>query len=169
MPAGRFDHAVLDDCATVGLSPPKTYWARPIDLPPFFGCTLRPGVTFTCFGLKVDVRAALRLPCAPRPTLFADGEVMAGNVPGLGYIACVGMTIGTVLGRLAGSAATAAAVAAGSGRAGAGPAAAAGGPAATRGRACNRSSCWWRLPRPRPSSRGSCRSAMLAATARAAA
>ena len=32
---GTFDHAVLDDCHTEGLAPPKTHWARPIDTPPF--------------------------------------------------------------------------------------------------------------------------------------
>jgi tricarballylate dehydrogenase len=33
---------------------------------------------------------------------FAAGEIMAGNVLGQGYVAGVGMTIGTVYGRLAG-------------------------------------------------------------------
>lgn len=52
VPAGarmpyRFDHAVLDDCATAGLAPAKTHWARPIDTPPYFGYTLKPGITFT--------------------------------------------------------------------------------------------------------------------------
>ncbi|MEY3486065.1 MAG: hypothetical protein RL075_70, partial [Pseudomonadota bacterium] len=31
---GSFDHAVLDDCHTEGLSPAKTHWARPIDTAP---------------------------------------------------------------------------------------------------------------------------------------
>ena len=42
------------------------------------------------------------------PNLFAAGEVMAGNVLGQGYTAGVGMTIGTVFGRLAGQSAAAA-------------------------------------------------------------
>jgi tricarballylate dehydrogenase len=47
----------------------------------------------------------------PSANLFAAGEMMAGNVLGKGYTAGVGMTIGTVFGRLAGaSAATAAKV-----------------------------------------------------------
>ena len=50
----RFDHTVLDDCRTEGLTPPKTHWARPIDTPPFYGYALRPGITFTYLGLKVD-------------------------------------------------------------------------------------------------------------------
>jgi len=38
----------------------------------------------------------------PRLNLFAAGEIMAGNVLGQGYTAGVGMTIGTVFGRIAG-------------------------------------------------------------------
>ena len=100
---GRFDHAVLDDCATEGLTPPKTHWARPIDTPPFFGYTLKPGVTFTYLGLRVDERARVHFGGAPSPNLLAAGEVMAGNVLGQGYTAGVGMTIGTVFGRIAGA------------------------------------------------------------------
>ena len=100
---GRFDHAVLDDCATEGLTPPKTHWARPIDTPPFFGYTLKPGVTFTYLGLRVDERARVHFGGAPSPNLLAAGEVMAGNVLGQGYTAGVGMTIGTVFGHIAGA------------------------------------------------------------------
>jgi tricarballylate dehydrogenase len=100
---------VLDDCATAALVPPKTHWARPIDTPPFFGYTLKPGVTFTYLGLQVDERAAAQFGGAPSPNLFAAGEVMAGNVLGQGYTAGVGMTIGTVFGRIAGASAAAAA------------------------------------------------------------
>jgi tricarballylate dehydrogenase len=106
---GSFDHAVLDDCTTVGLEPPKTHWARPLDTPPFFGYTLKPGITFTYLGLKVDARAATQFGGAASPNLFAAGEVMAGNVLGQGYTAGVGMTIGTVFGRIAGASAVAAA------------------------------------------------------------
>lgn len=105
---GTFDHAVLDDCRTEGLSPPKTHWARPIDTPPFFGYTLRPGVTFTYLGLRVDAQAAVHFGGRPSGNLFAAGEVMAGNVLGQGYTAGVGMTIGTVFGRIAGRSAAAA-------------------------------------------------------------
>jgi tricarballylate dehydrogenase len=106
---GTFDHAVLDDCATAGLAPPKTHWARPLDTPPFFGYALKPGVTFTYLGFKVDARASVQFGGAPSPNLFAAGEVMAGNVLGQGYTAGVGMTIGTVFGRIAGASAAAAA------------------------------------------------------------
>ena len=38
----------------------------------------------------------------PAPNIFAAGEIMAGNILGQGYVAGVGMTIGTVFGRIAG-------------------------------------------------------------------
>ena len=107
---GRFDHTVLDDCRTEGLAPPKTHWARPIDTPPFYGYALRPGVTFTYLGLKVDERATVHFGGQASPNLFAAGEVMAGNVLGQGYTAGVGMTIGTAFGRIAGTGAAAAAL-----------------------------------------------------------
>jgi tricarballylate dehydrogenase len=38
----------------------------------------------------------------PAANVFAAGEIMAGNILGRGYVAGVGMTIGTVFGRIAG-------------------------------------------------------------------
>ena len=102
---GSFDHAVLDDCHTEGLTPAKTHWARPIDTPPYRGYTLKPGVTFTYLGLKSDEGAGVYFGGRRSENLFAAGEVMAGNVLGKGYTAGVGMTIGTVFGRLAGASA----------------------------------------------------------------
>jgi tricarballylate dehydrogenase len=100
---GTFDHARLDDCATEGLSPPKTHWARRIDEPPFFAYPLRPGVTFTYLGVRVNERSQVLFGNEPSPNLFAAGEIMAGNILGKGYLAGIGMSIGTVFGRLAGS------------------------------------------------------------------
>jgi tricarballylate dehydrogenase len=100
---GSFDHTVLDDCATDGLSPPKTHWARPIDTPPFFAYPLRPGITFTYLGVSVNERAQMILrDDRPAHNIFAAGEIMAGNVLGKGYIAGIGMAIGTTFGRIAG-------------------------------------------------------------------
>ena len=106
---GNFDHAILDDCRTEGLTPPKTHWARRLDTPPYFGYALKPGITFTYLGLEVNGRAAVHFGGRPSPNLFAAGEMMAGNVLGKGYTAGVGMTIGTVFGRIAGSEAAGAA------------------------------------------------------------
>ena len=110
---GHFDHTVLDDCHTEGLSPAKTHWALPIDTPPFYGYALRPGVTFTYLGLKVGASTAVQFGGRPSSNLFVAGEMMAGNVLGQGYTAGVGMSIGTAFGRIAG---TQAALATGHGR-----------------------------------------------------
>lgn len=99
---GQFDHTTLDDCATLGLTPPKTHWARPIDTPPYYGYALRPGITFTYLGLKVNEHAAVHFAGVPSRNLFVAGEMMAGNVLGKGYTAGVGMSIGTTFGRIAG-------------------------------------------------------------------
>jgi tricarballylate dehydrogenase len=109
---GTFDHTALDDCATADLTPAKTHWARPIDTPPFYGYALRPGVTFTYLGLKVNDRAAVHFGGKPSANLFVAGEMMAGNVLGKGYTAGVGMSIGTAFGRIAGTQAAAAVAAA---------------------------------------------------------
>jgi tricarballylate dehydrogenase len=101
---GTFDHAVLDDCRTEGLSPEKTHWAQRIDTPPFWGYPLRPGITFTYLGLKVDEHARVLMRSgSPAAGIYAAGEIMAGNILRKGYIAGVGMTIGTVFGRIAGA------------------------------------------------------------------
>lgn len=97
-----FHPTELDDVATTGLTPPKTNWARPITEPPFYGYSLRTGVTFTYLGLKVDETARCRTANGPVQNLWAAGEVMAGSILGQGYLAGFGMTIGTVFGRIAG-------------------------------------------------------------------
>ena len=107
---GTFDHTALDDCHTEGLAPAKTHWARPIDAPPFYGYALRPGVTFTYLGLRVNDQAAVHFGGRPSPNLFVAGEMMAGNVLGKGYTAGVGMAIGTAFGRIAGTQAAKAAM-----------------------------------------------------------
>lgn len=100
---GRFDPTSLDGCATRGLDPPKSHWARPIVEAPFLAYPLRPGITFTYLGVKVDESARVcHVHAGPIPNLFAAGEIMAGSVIGQGYLAGFGMAIGTVFGRIAG-------------------------------------------------------------------
>jgi tricarballylate dehydrogenase len=100
---GTFDHTIYDDCRTDGLAPPKSHWARPIDTPPFYGYMLRPGITFTYLGVRVDRQARMIMADGrPAANMFAAGEIMAGNILGKGYLAGIGMTIGSVFGRLAG-------------------------------------------------------------------
>ena len=99
---GEFNHTVLDNCHTENLIPAKTHWAVPLNQPPFYAYALRPGITFTYLGLKVEDDAAVRFNNQPSPNLFVAGEMMAGNVLGQGYTAGVGMSIGTTFGRIAG-------------------------------------------------------------------
>ena len=100
---GTFDHTVLDDCRTEGLTPPKTHWARRIEAPPYYGYPVRPGITFTYLGTRVDKQARMLMKDGkPSANMFAAGEIMAGNVLGKGYAAGIGMTIGSVFGRIAG-------------------------------------------------------------------
>lgn len=99
---GKFHPTELDGLATEGLEPPKSNWARPITEPPFYGYTLRTGVTFTYLGLKVDRNAQVQGQYGAIENLWAAGETMAGSLLGQGYLAGFGMTIGTVFGRIAG-------------------------------------------------------------------
>ena len=99
---GTFDHNVLDDCHTEGLVINKSHWAQPIDSAPFYAYPLRPGITFTYLGLKVNDQAAVHFSGEASPNLFVAGEMMAGNVLGKGYTAGVGMSIGTTFGHIAG-------------------------------------------------------------------
>ena len=100
---GSFNHQALDDCRTEGLVPNKTHWAQRLDTPPFLAYPLRPGITFTYLGVKVDERARVVMKGGVAENIFAAGEIMAGNILGRGYVAGVGMTIGTVFGEIAGT------------------------------------------------------------------
>jgi tricarballylate dehydrogenase len=100
---GTLDLNTLDDCRTEGLSLNKTHWAQRLDTPPYWAYPLRPGITFTYLGLKVDAHGRVIMSDGqPAPNVYAAGEVMAGNILLKGYLAGFGMTIGTVVGRLAG-------------------------------------------------------------------
>jgi tricarballylate dehydrogenase len=100
---GTFDHTILDDCRTEGLTPPKTHWARKIDTAPYLAYPVRPGITFTYLGTRVNKQTRMMMKNGkPSANMFAAGEIMAGNVLGKGYAAGMGMTIGSVFGRVAG-------------------------------------------------------------------
>ena len=58
---------------------------------------------FQASGVAVNERAQmLWQDDTAAPNIFAAGEIMAGNVLGKGYIAGIGMAIGTAFGRIAG-------------------------------------------------------------------
>ncbi len=100
---GSFDPGELDDCSTLDIDPIKSHWARPLDIPPFYGYPLRPGITFTYLGIEVNKEAQIIMENNKvAENMFAAGEIMSGNILGQGYMAGFGMTIGTVFGRTAG-------------------------------------------------------------------
>ena len=100
---GTFDHTILDDCRTEGITPAKTHWARKIEHAPYLAYPVRPGITFTYLGTRVNRQSRMVMKDGkPSANMFAAGEIMAGNVLGKGYAAGIGMTIGSVFGRVAG-------------------------------------------------------------------
>lgn len=100
---GDFNPDILDGCKTDGLKVNKTNWARKIDTPPFYGYTLKPGITFTYLGVKVDKNARVyKKDKQGMKNLFAAGEIVSGNILSQGYLAGTGMTIGSVFGKIAG-------------------------------------------------------------------
>jgi tricarballylate dehydrogenase len=100
---GTLNLSALDDCRTEGLTPDKTHWAQRLDTPPYWAYPLRPGITFTYLGLKVNTHTRVLMSDGqPAANVYAAGEVMAGNILVKGYLAGFGMTIGAVFGRIAG-------------------------------------------------------------------
>jgi tricarballylate dehydrogenase len=73
---GETDRTIRDGKATVGIVPPKSNWATPIDHGPFVGYPLTCAITFTFGGIRSDARArVLRRDGAPIEGLYAAGEV----------------------------------------------------------------------------------------------
>jgi tricarballylate dehydrogenase len=99
---GTFDLSQKDDCRTAGIDPPKSHWARRIERPPFYAYPLRPGITFTYHGVRVDETGRIQTRSGRFDNIFAAGEIMAGTILTRGYLAGLGLTIGSVFGRLAG-------------------------------------------------------------------
>lgn len=88
---------------TRDLAPAKSSCALPIDQPPFSAYPMRPGLTFTYHGLKVDETTRIRRVDGDRmENLFAAGMIMAPNIIPRGYVSGLALTIGIVFGRIAG-------------------------------------------------------------------
>ena len=51
---GEFDPYSFDGKSTVGLDPPKSNWAFPLDSPPFFAYPLTCAICFTFGGIRTD-------------------------------------------------------------------------------------------------------------------
>ena len=84
-------------------SPDELAHARPLASPPFFGYPLRPGITFTRYGVAVD--PAMRVRRAGDgvyDNLFAAGMIMAATILPRAYLAGLGVTLSAAFGRMAG-------------------------------------------------------------------
>ena len=111
-PGGTFNPGALDDCSTEGLQPPKSHWAVPIEVPPFYGF---PRTAWSGAGLWLDM---VRVPPSGtwerrKADLYglaenAIGPWTATEEQGMvhlvrRYLGGFGLTIGTVFGRIAGT------------------------------------------------------------------
>ena len=93
----------LTERCTAGLTPPKSHGAVALAAPPFAAYPLRPGLTFTHFGVAVDDHLrVVKKDSSAASNVFAAGMIMAANVLGDGYLAGLGVALCTVSGRLAG-------------------------------------------------------------------
>lgn len=103
---GAFDPLNADGLATSGVRPPKSNWARPIDVAPYRAWPITAANVFTFGGLKIDPEARV---------LSRDGDVIrglhaAGEIVGTYYSRYTGSTSvlkGAVFGRIAGTTAAA--------------------------------------------------------------
>jgi len=107
-----FEPAALDGKKTVGIVPPKSNWANPIDKPPYVGYVTTTGITFTFGGVRINTDAEVQDTSGRSiPGLYAAGEMVGGLFYG-NYPGGSGLTSGSVFGRIAGNSAGARATAA---------------------------------------------------------
>jgi tricarballylate dehydrogenase len=102
-----FSPAERDGRCTRGLDIPKSNWANALSKPPFVAYAVTCGITFTFGGLRVDSQArVIDEDGNPIDGLYAAGELV-GNLYYVKYAGGAGLTSGSVLGRIAGSNASA--------------------------------------------------------------
>ena len=100
---GEFNPAIKDAKGTLGLEPPKSNWALPIDSPPYTVYPATCGITFTFGGVKIDTDARVRdTEDSPIPGLYATGEI-TGDFFYHNYPGGTGLVRGAVFGRISGA------------------------------------------------------------------
>lgn len=102
---GQYSPTEKDGKGTIGIFPPKTNWALPIEKGPFYAFPVTCGITFSFGALKVNpIGEVLNEKEQPLNGLFAAGEMIGGifyeNYPGGS-----GLMSGAVFGKLAGESA----------------------------------------------------------------
>ncbi len=107
---GEYDLDRLDGKRTLGITPPKSNWALPIDAPPYIAIPVTGGITFTFGGLRCDTLArVIDTRGEVMPGLYAAGEPM-GEIFYYNYPGASSVIRGAVFGRIAGRDAAARAV-----------------------------------------------------------
>jgi tricarballylate dehydrogenase len=99
---GPFDHTAPDGLSTVGLTPAKSNWARPITEGPFVAYPIMAANVFTFGGLKTTPAAEV----VDRDGRTIPGLYAAGEMTGLYYSNYTGSTSvlrGATFGRIAGT------------------------------------------------------------------
>ncbi len=98
-----FDHTIKDGKCTVGIEPPKSNWAQPLDAPPYDAYATTCGITFTFGGLRIDRETGqvLNVHLHKIPGLYCAGE-MVGGLFYFNYPSGTGLVSGAVFGRIAG-------------------------------------------------------------------
>jgi tricarballylate dehydrogenase len=100
---GHFDPAIKDAKGTLGLEPPKSNWALPIDTPPYVVYSATCGITFTFGGIEIDSHGrVIDTEDNPIPGLYATGEI-TGNFFFHNYPGGSGLLRGAVFGRIGGA------------------------------------------------------------------
>ncbi|MBI2862213.1 MAG: FAD-dependent tricarballylate dehydrogenase TcuA [Chloroflexi bacterium] len=99
---GEFNSYTLDGKGTVGIIPPKSNWALPVEQPPFYAYPVTGGITFTFGGLKVNTKAQVVDQRGKAiPGLYAAGEII-GEIFYYNYPGGSSLTRCVVFGRIAG-------------------------------------------------------------------
>ena len=100
---GEFNPFRLDGKSAIGITPPRSNWALPINTPSFEGFPVVCGMTFTFGGIRVTPEArVVHVNGYSIPGLYAAGE-MVGGLWHDNYPSGAGMMAGTVFGRIAGT------------------------------------------------------------------
>lgn len=100
---GEYDLDRLDGKRTVGITPPKSNWALPLDTPPYIAIPVTGGITFTFGGVKCDTTArVIDTRGQVMAGLYAAGEPM-GEIFYFNYPGASSVIRGAVFGKIAGA------------------------------------------------------------------
>ncbi len=100
---GEYDLDRLDGKRTLGITPPKSNWALPIDTPPYIAIPVTGGITFTFGGIKCDTSArVIDTREQVMEGLYAAGEPM-GEIFYYNYPGASSVIRGAVYGKIAGA------------------------------------------------------------------